>query len=124
MPKVKSARFDPLRSKTTQGADLEIPLTEPTEQQLLAAYLADLLLDTQRCSEQAGSLLELAVTTLDPLRKGRRPNPVVQVGSGPSPVLALTFALQDLMPGTGPHFWVTMAVQILNGERIETIGTS
>ncbi|WP_156421561.1 hypothetical protein [Aureimonas sp. AU40] len=98
--------------------------SEPSEQQFLAAYLADLLPAAARHSDDAVSLLKRAVEALDPLvdlpdiNFGRPARP------GASPVAALAFAVRDLTPGTGPHLWVSMAIEILKGHRLEALGTS
>jgi hypothetical protein len=97
---------------------------EPSERHYLAAYLVDLLPEATRRSEAAASYLRLAVAALDPAADLTQPVLADRAPVGASPVAPLVFALRDLTPGTGPHFWLTMAVEILTGQRSETVGTS
>jgi len=123
MPKIKSAELDSATSAISK-ANPVISLTVPSEQQLLAAYLMDLLPETKRRADKAGALLELAIAALDPSNGSRTSKPTKVGQSNISPVVALSYILQDLKPGTGPHLWVTTALQILKGQCGEVTGTS
>lgn len=108
------------KTKPVRGATL----SEPCEQHFLAAYLVDLLPETARHSDDAVLLLKRAVAALDPQVEMPDARYEMPTRSGAAPVAALSFAVRDLKPGTGPHLWVTMAIDILKGHRPEALGTS